>query len=79
MIGLDTNVLVRDLVEDDDAQAARAASIIEGAAERDEKRFVASIVLCEVVWVLRAAHRKDRHEIARVLAALLRTAQLVGP
>ena len=77
MIGLDTNVLVRYLVEDDALQSARAASMIEGAAERGEKLFVGSVALCEVVWVLQAAYRREHHEIAGALTAILKTAQFV--
>ena len=77
MIGLDTNVLVRYLVEDDEQQAARAAALIEDAVRRGEKLFVASIVLCEVVWVLKVAYGRTRGDIAKALGAILRTAQFV--
>ena len=77
MIGLDTNVLIRYLVEDDEEQAASAAALIEGVAQRGEKLFVAQIVLCETVWVLRSAYGRDRPDIAKALGAVLRTAQFV--
>lgn len=77
MIGLDTNVLVRYLVEDDEQQAARAAALIEEAVQRGEKLFVASIVLCEIAWVLKAAYGRPKDDIAQVLGAILRTAQFV--
>lgn len=77
MIGLDTNVLVRYLVEDDEEQALRAAELIEGAADRGDELFLAHIVLCELVWVLGAAYRRSREEIAVALTAILRTAQFV--
>ena len=75
MIGLDTNVLIRYLVQDDEAQAARAAALIEDAVQRGEAFFVTQIVLCEVVWVLKAAYGRDRAEIAKTLSAVIRTAQ----
>ena len=75
MIGLDTNVLVRYVVEDDEHQAARAVALIEGAAGRGERLFVAEIVLCELAWVLSVAYRRSRRDIARVLKAVLKTAQ----
>lgn len=75
MIGLDTNVLVRYVIDDDEQQAARAASFIEGAAGRGKRLFIAEIVLCELVWVLSSAYRRSRADIARVLKAVLRTAQ----
>ncbi len=77
MIGLDTNVIVRYLVEDDEEQAARAAALIEGAANRGETLFIAQIVLCELAWVLGAAYGRSRLEVARALKAVLRTAQFV--
>ena len=57
MTGLDTNVLVRYLTQDDLAQAQKATQVIEGAAERGELLYITSIVLCEMVWVLEAAFR----------------------
>ena len=77
MIGLDTNVLVRYLVEDDEQQAAKAAALIEDAVQRGEKLFVASIVLCQVVWVLKVAYGRTRGDITKALGAILRTAQFV--
>ncbi len=77
MIALDTNVLVRYLVEDDVQQAARVTALIDAALRRRERFFVSPIVLCELVWVLRAAYGLRRDEIARALGAILRTAQFV--
>ena len=45
MIGLDTNVLVRFLVEDDAGQAARAKNAVQHAIERDERLFVSDVVI----------------------------------
>lgn len=49
---------------------------MESAASKGTGLYVSSIVLCEVVWVLEAAYRFSRTEIASALDALLRTAQL---
>ncbi len=76
MIALDTNVLVRYLVEDDPKQSARAALLIEGAADRGESMFVAHIVLCEVVWVLDSAYGVRKPEIVNTLSNLARTRHL---
>jgi predicted nucleic-acid-binding protein len=76
VIALDTNVLVRFLVEDDAAQTARAAALIEGVVQAGERLFVSDIVVCELVWVLDAAYRVRRSEIGSTLAALLRAKQL---
>jgi predicted nucleic-acid-binding protein len=73
--GLDTNVLVRYLTQDDPEQARRATRVIETAAEQGETFFIASIVLCELVWVLEEAYGYPRAEIAPILDRILRTAQ----
>ena len=76
MIGLDTNVLIRLLVEDDPRQARAAKELISGAAARGELLRVDPVVLCEVVWVLRSAYRVPKARIADVLEALLSAAEL---
>jgi predicted nucleic-acid-binding protein len=76
VIALDTNVLVRFLVEDDATQTARAAALIEGVTQTGERLFVSDVVVCELVWVLDAAYRVRRGEIGSTLAALLRAKQL---
>lgn len=77
MIALDTNVLVRYVVEDDAAQSAAAVAMIERAVERDETLFVPQIVLCELVWVLSHAYRFNREEVVGVLHQLRRGAQIM--
>lgn len=71
MIALDTNVLVRFLVEDDEAQTERAARLIEGAISQGDRLFITDIVLCETVWVLGRSYKVGRAEIAMVLRRLL--------
>lgn len=73
---LDTNVLVRFLVEDDATQAAAAAAVVERAVAADEPLFVSDIVLCETVWVLAGSYRVPRAEILAVLRDLLRARHL---
>lgn len=72
MIALDTNVLVRFLVEDDEQQSRRATRLIERAIEGDEQLFISDIVMCETVWVLSSAYRFSRAEIVQALSGLLR-------
>ena len=76
MIALDTNVLVRFLVEDDARQTALAAALIERAIMADESLFVSDIVICETVWVLAVSYRFTRAEIAAVLRDVLRARHL---
>lgn len=76
MIALDTNVLVRYLVEDDPRQSDEAARMIEAATAADESLFIPQIVICELVWVLSFAYEVPRREIASVLQQLRRTSNL---
>jgi predicted nucleic-acid-binding protein len=76
MIALDTNVLVRFLVEDDKAQSAKAAKLVAHAVSEDEPLFVSDFVVCETVWVLLAAYRVPRAEVGELLGRLLMAAHL---
>jgi Predicted nucleic-acid-binding protein, contains PIN domain len=81
VIGLDTNVLVRYLVDDDPRQSPEAARLIDRALAAGRQFFVPQIVLCELVWVLSFAYEMRRSEIVAILQQLRRAAQLVieGP
>lgn len=72
MIALDTNVLVRSLVEDDRKQGQRVTRLIKNAQKRGEPLIISDIVMCETVWVLSTSYRFSRSEIAGVLGDLLR-------
>jgi len=75
MRGLDTNVLVRYLVGDDEKQAQKAFACIRVIAESGKSCFISSIVLCELVWVLESAYDYEKREIGNVLDKLLITKQ----
>jgi predicted nucleic-acid-binding protein len=76
MIALDTNVLVRFLVDDDKAQSARAARFVARAIATDEPLFVSDVVMCETVWVLVVAYQVPRGEIGETFGRLLMAAHL---
>jgi predicted nucleic-acid-binding protein len=76
VIALDTNVLVRFLVEDDERQSAEAAALVERAISVGDALFVSDIVLCETVWVLSGSYRIARAEIGATLRDLLRARHL---
>jgi predicted nucleic-acid-binding protein len=76
MIALDTNVLVRFLVEDDKAQSTKAARFVATAIAADEPLFISDVVMCETVWVLVAAYRVPRAEVGEILGRLLMAAHL---
>ena len=76
MIGIDTNVLVRHLVQDDLSQSRAATQVITKQCTRDDPGFINRIVLCELVWVLESAYGYPKDTIVAVLEKLLRTSQL---
>ena len=76
MTGLDTNVLVRYLTQDDPVQARKAEAIIDRALAGGERVHLDTVVLCELVWVLRSAYGYDRATIAETLTKLLEAGQL---
>jgi predicted nucleic-acid-binding protein len=75
VIALDTNVLVRFLVQDDADQARRAGDVIAQLTEADPG-FVGREVLVELVWVLERAYGYTRSEIAGALDGLLSATEL---
>ncbi|MCF8030834.1 MAG: type II toxin-antitoxin system VapC family toxin [Desulfohalobiaceae bacterium] len=76
MIGLDTNVLVRYLTQDDPEQALRASRLIEAQCTREVPCRIALIVLCELVWVLRGAYGYEKALIIQVLEGILASSEL---
>jgi predicted nucleic-acid-binding protein len=72
VIGIDTNVLVRYLTDDEPEMVDRAERLLERECSPDEPGFVNVVVLCEVVWVLRRRYRIARDQIAAAVEALLR-------
>ena len=75
MIGLDSNVLVRFLIRDDEAQALRAARLI--AAGGGGGSFVSIAALLETVWTLKRTYGFERSAIVTTLEKLLSTDEFV--
>lgn len=69
MIALDTNLLVRYLLNDDAAQAGAARALM-AELSLDAPGFVCREVLVELVWVLERAYGFSRDRIASVLEGL---------
>ena len=76
MIALDTNVIVRYLVNDDAEQAEAARALLEGMTA-DRQGFICREVAIEVVWVLEWFYQFTRAQIANVLVELIATDSLV--
>jgi predicted nucleic-acid-binding protein len=71
--GLDTNVLVRYLTQDEPAQAGKANAVIEGTLAKGGSCYLSVVVLCEIVWVLRGAYRLGKKSILLALDRILET------
>lgn len=76
MIGLDTNVIVRYIMQDEPNQAALATRAIEGL-DADDPGFVSVVTIVELGWVLAACYGLDRAQVADAIEALLRVRELV--
>lgn len=76
MIGLDTNVLVRYIVQDDPQQSPEATALIESLSAK-APGFVSVVSVVELVWVLSSCYGSTQSEIYGVLETLLRTKELV--
>jgi predicted nucleic-acid-binding protein len=76
VIGLDTNVLVRYLVQDDLVQSAKANQLIEEAVLQKKTIWIALVSLCETVWVLTKCYKLSKLEVTTILQQLLCTTQI---
>lgn len=76
MIGIDTNVLVRYIAQDDAAQSSRATAFIEKELTDAAPGFVGLVVLVETVWVSESCYDAKRADIAAMLRSLLSIKQL---
>lgn len=77
MIGLDTNVLVRYIAQDDPRQTAKAARLIERECSEARPGFITAVALAELVWVMEECYRSAKPEIIAILQRILRTRQFV--
>ena len=70
MQAVDTNLLVRLIVNDDAAQAQKVRALFDRHADADGALWVADIVLVELVWALDRVYAWPREQIAMALHAL---------
>ncbi len=75
MIGLDTNVLVRYLAQDDAAQSAVATRLIEQDLSASSPGFISLVVLTELGWVLKRLYGASEGELLDTVADLLASRQ----
>jgi len=77
MIGLDTNVLVRYLTQDDPIQSPKATRLIERGLTEADPGFVSVVTMAETVWVLDRAYGLADDDIAAAIERALQTDVLV--
>jgi predicted nucleic-acid-binding protein len=71
VIGLDTNVILRYLVQDDPVQSPRATEIITRRLSEQEPGFISLVTILEVVWVLKSLYKRSRQEVANDVEMIL--------
>lgn len=76
MIGVDTNVLVRYIAQDDPTQSPKATNLIESLTT-DAPGYVSIVSVVELVWVLAGCYGSSKSELCEVLETLLRTREIV--
>jgi len=78
LIGLDTNVVIRYLVQDDKKQSAAATRFIEKSLTTDVPGYINHITLCEIVWVLQRCYGLTKQQLRDIIEGLLTTKQLIA-
>lgn len=76
MLGVDTNVLLRYLIRDDQPQYEKARRLIDREVRKGEPVMVSLLVLLETEWVLRSRYELPKAEVVAAFSALLDTADL---
>jgi predicted nucleic-acid-binding protein len=76
MLGIDTNVLVRFLVRDDEAQFEKARRLIKREITAGRRVFVSQLVLLETEWVLRSRYSLPKQQIVAAISGLLDAADV---
>lgn len=73
---LDTNVILRFLVKDDDGKASAFERLLKAARRSGTRLHVLPVTLLEIVWVLEKVYRLDRKPIRELAEAVLNTPEL---
>src|SRR5713226_7442685 len=77
MIGIDTNILLRHLAQDDPVQSPKATELIERRLSVDEPGFVTVVVMVELAWVLERSYGLPDGEIVTAIERTLQADALV--
>ena len=71
MLGIDTNVLVRFLVQDDEGQFEKARKLFKREVAAGRKVFINQLVLMETEWILRSRYTVPKIQIIEAISGLL--------
>ncbi|WP_027710373.1 PIN domain-containing protein [Zooshikella ganghwensis] len=77
MFGLDTNVLVRYIAQDDPKQSKIATELIETKLSDDVPGYITAIAVVEVFWVLKRSYKVEKENLIDILSKLLTTKKFV--
>lgn len=72
MIGLDTNVLVRYIMQDDPKNSSKANKLIE-SLDGDNPGYITMVSVIELYWVLTSCYELTGAQVGQALEAILRT------
>jgi predicted nucleic-acid-binding protein len=73
---VDTSVILRILIKDDELKAQAAVNLLKGAAERGVTLYLLPVAVLETVWVLEKVYSFSRKDVQEVVEAILNTPEL---
>jgi predicted nucleic-acid-binding protein len=76
MIGLDTNVIVRYIMQDDLVQSRKATRLVEEKLSSETPGYITLVTLAEVIWVLKSVYEIARKDLINLVGMLLATKQI---
>ena len=76
MTGLDTNVVVRYIMQDDARQSPLATQLIESMSV-ETPGFITLVSVIELVWVFESVYQLNKHQVVQALEGVLSTKELV--
>jgi predicted nucleic-acid-binding protein len=76
MIGLDTNILLRLVLQDNPDEGLKARRLVE-SLDTDNPGFINTLVLAEFVWTLQGRIGLSREQTAAAVSGLLNSADII--
>ena len=76
MIGLDTNVIVRYIMQDDLVQSRKATRLVEENLSSETPGYITLVTLAEVIWVLKSVYEIASKDLINLVGMLLATKQI---